>query len=83
MDIYKLCRMSVFVTSSALDIDRVGKPSLMFNFLFSRRVLNHLQKEREFPASRVGTVDELCLHFASVAERRPGNCLLRHSGRIE
>ncbi len=74
--------MSVFVTSSALDIDRVGKPSLVFKFFFtSRRVLNHLQKEREFPASRVGTVDELCLHFASVAERRPGNCLLRHSGR--
>ena len=43
-------------------------------------MLSHLQKERQFPTSRVGTVDELCLHFASVAERRPGNCALRHAG---
>jgi hypothetical protein len=33
-------------------------------------------------ASRFGTVDELCLHFAGIAERRPASFVLRHPGEL-
>ena len=44
-----------------------------------RSVLAQLQREKQFPAYQVGAMDELCVHWGQVAERRHGG-VLRHHG---
>jgi len=71
-------RHKEFLTSDGT-FDGKMPPHLESRIGTFRSVLAQLQQEKQFPAYQVGAMDELCLHWGQVAERRHGG-VLRHHG---